>query len=530
MPRFFPLISFLFFSLPARAQSGQDMLHYRFEIRVSDASDTVYGRAVVTAKPGPGALQLVLQLASINPRGRGMKVKAVSSGGQSLSFIHRNDSVLIDLVNPGDAASPLSFELVYQGIPADGLIISRNLHGDRSYFSDNWPDRAHQWIPCVDRPDDKASFEFVVTAPVVNRVISNGVLLSAGPADSGYYRTHWQEKIPLSTKIMAIGIARFAVKEYGDSPAGIPVSAWSYPQDSSLVFRNFAPASAILRFFSGYVGPFPFAKLANVQSRTIFGGMENAGAIFYDESTSASSQSIESLLAHEIAHQWFGDMASEKKFAHLWLSEGFATYLTHLYSEFRYGPDSLRSEMKADRYSVIEFSRSGKRPVVDSVSSFRRLLNANSYQKGSWILHMLRRQLGDSVFRRIIRRYYAGYAGGNADTRDFQQICQQESGSDLSWFFDQWLFRAGQPKLSISWKYEAARKRIRVQISQGQDSLFRFPLDIEVRAAGGKRIRQTLQVSRPVQVFYLATRFRPLQLVADPGVSLLFEGQAEKWQ
>jgi aminopeptidase N len=140
---------------------------------------------------------------------------------------------------------------------------------------------------------------------------------------------------------MVIGAAKFAVKLYDDSPKNIPISAWVYPQDSVTGFRNYSPAPAIVKFFSDYIGPYPYNKLANVQSTTIFGGMENASAIFYDEESAEENKPIESLLAHEIAHQWFGDMASEKSFSHLWLSEGFATYLSDMYLESKYGVDTL---------------------------------------------------------------------------------------------------------------------------------------------------------------------------------------------
>jgi aminopeptidase N len=133
-----------------------------------------------------------------------------------------------------------------------------------------------------------------------------------------------------------------------------------------------------------YIGPYPYEKLANVQSKTIFGGMENASAIFYEETSAALYQNVESLLAHEIVHQWFGDMASEKSFPHLWLSEGFATYLTHIYIESKYGTDSLNNEMKNDRDAIIGFVKESSKPVVDSISPLMDLLNANSYQKGGW--------------------------------------------------------------------------------------------------------------------------------------------------
>src|SRR6266700_2106852 len=179
---------------------------------------------------------------------------------------------------------------------------------------------------------------------------------------------------------MVIGAAGFAV-QYSGTINGTPVYSWVYPENKEKGFYDYAQAVDILPFYIKHVGPYAYEKLANVQSKTIFGGMENAGAIFYSENTVTGTRVSESLLAHEIAHQWFGDMATETDWSHLWLSEGFATYMTILYFEKKY-----------------------EKPVVDSsVTNYMELLNANSYQKGGWILHMLRMEAGDSAFWKGIR-------------------------------------------------------------------------------------------------------------------------------
>jgi aminopeptidase N len=510
----------------ASSQGSIDVIHYSFSIEVSDSSDRVKGHAVITAQLPENSTSFYLQLRSRNETGRGMIVQAVQLEGKPIAFTHARDSILITLPFPSKINDTLHFSVDYEGVPEDGLIIARNKFGDRTFFADNWPDRAHHWIPCIDRPIDKASFEFIVTAPAKYSVVSNGTRVQQTDLPGNRKMTHWVESIPLSTKIMVIGIARFAIKTFPDSPAGTPVSAWSYPQDSSRTFQNFSASTSILRFLSNYIGPYPYEKLANVQSKTIFGGMENASAIFYDENLSAATESIEGLLSHEIVHQWFGDMASEKSFAHLWLSEGFATYLTHVYMESKYGAARMKQEMSEDRISVIEFSKTSPQPVVDSISPFRRLLNPNSYQKGGWVLHMLRRQLGDTVFHRIIRRYYATFAGRNADTRDFQVVCEQESGKKLDVFFRQWLYTRGQPRLSVQWTYDEKKRKIQLNISQLQPSVFEFPLDIEIRFRTGRSRVETVQVTGMNQTLSIPSNQRPLKIVLDPRVSLLFEEEA----
>jgi aminopeptidase N len=510
------------------AQSNIDVLHYRYDIELSDKNDTLSGWTTITCVVVQNTSELSLDLQGLN-KNKGMIVTAVQFGLLSAElpgFSQKNNKLIISRDYAFKKGDTITINIFYKGIPDDGLIISKNKYGDKTFFADNWPNRAHHWIPCIDDPADKASFEFIVTAPSPYRVISNGTKTEEKETGDGKKLTHWKEDISLSTKVMVIGVSRFAVKTFEDSPPGIPVSAWVYPQDSLPGFRNYSVAPSILKFLTRYIGPYPYEKLANVQSKTIFGGMENASAIFYEETSASLFQNIESLLAHEIAHQWFGDMASEKSFPHLWLSEGFATYLTHIYIESKYGADSLNQEMKNDRGDIIEFVKGSDRPVVDSVSPLMGLLNANSYQKGGWILHMLRRQLGDTIFHNIIKSYYAMYAGKNADTRDFQKVCEKESGKDLHVFFDQWLYSPGLPKLDVEWNYDEKNKKVSIKVKQLQNNSFQFPLGIKMQGGSGKIQLETLNVTSQDQQFLLPAKERPAQISLDPSVSLLFEGSA----
>jgi aminopeptidase N len=316
-------------------------------------------------------------------------------------------------------------------------------------------------------------------------------------------------------------VAKFAVKQYEDSPPDIPVSAWIYPQDSINGFRNYSAAPGIVKFFSNYIGPYPYNKLANVQSKTIFGGMENASAIFYFEKSADEDMSIEDLMAHEIAHQWFGDMATEKKFSHLWLSEGFATYMADVYLESKYGRDSMNNRLKDERNKVIEYLASSGKPVVDSISSLMTLLNPNSYEKGGWILHMLRRQMGDSMFQNFIRKYYDRYKGKNADTHDLENIAEEVTGKNWQQFFTQWLYTPAIPLLKIDWHYNKNEKIVSIQVTQQQQTVFQFPL--EVRLDGATPVFKTLSVSKRSETFSISTVSAVQRLDVDPNTSLLFE-------
>lgn len=434
-----------------------------------------------------------------------------------LSFTHLSNRLSIKTASVKQGDTSVLF-IVYQGIPADGLIISKNKYGDRTFFADNWPNRAHHWIPCNDRPDDKAMFEFSVTAPARYDVISNGLPNGSKVLANEMKRTTWREDIPSPTKVMVIGVARFATKVFDDSPPGIPVSAWVYPQDSAKGFHDYAVTPSIVKFFSDYIGPFPYRKLANVQSTTIFGGMENASCIFYAEKSVTGDRREEDLMAHEIAHQWFGDMASEKSFAHLWLSEGFATFLTNYYFEKKYGKETAQKRWAQQREEVIAFAKSTNKPVVDSTSDLMSLLNANSYQKGAWVLHMLRQEVGDSVFQKIIQAYYSQYKGGNADSRDFEAVAEKVSGKELTPFFDQWLHRHGVPRLSF--KKKTTKQGISLTVEQLQQDLYQFVLPVNVEAAGTKGNTCHFSVSGRSRTIFLSGA---ASITVDPNRELLFE-------
>ncbi|HEX8316166.1 MAG TPA: M1 family metallopeptidase [Flavisolibacter sp.] len=516
------LILLAFFIISSSFSQAQeiDVLHYKFALELNDKDDSINGLAAVTFVKKVSDQKLSLDLVSVNKQGKGMYVYLVTSDAASavkLSFSQTADKIIISApqIKKDDTAT---IYVAYKGIPADGLIISKNKYGDRTFFADNWPNRAHNWIPCNDRPDDKAMFEFRVTAPAHYSVISNGIKNGEKILPDGTKRTVWTENTPLPTKVMAIGVARFATKTFADSPSDIPVSAWVYPQDSTKGFYDYALAPDILKFFSNYIAPYPYKKLANVQSKTIFGGMENASAIFYAENSVTGDRSSEDLLAHEIAHQWFGDMASEKSFAHLWLSEGFATYLTNFYFEKKYGKEAAAERWKEEREQVIAFSKQSSSPVVDSTKNLMSLLNANSYQKGAWVLRMLRNEVGDTTFQKIIQTYYHQYKGSNADSKDFEAVAEKVSGKELTWFFDQWLYQNEIPRLAIT--YSKTSEGIRMHIKQRQKHPFQFILPVSVES-NGKLKKILLRITKETESFLIG-QDRDKRII-DLDYNLLFE-------
>ncbi|ANE50570.1 M1 family metallopeptidase [Flavisolibacter tropicus] len=503
-------------------QAQIDVQHYRFEIELNDQSDGIVGKALVTIKFLSDASEVRLDLVSQEDED-GMTAYQVLEQRQRLVSSHKDNVLLFQLTKPAKKGEERTFEIDYMGKPKDGLIISRNQYGDRTFFADNWPNRAHNWIPCNDNPADKASVEFVVTAPSQYKVISNGLLVEEKAIDANRKRTYWKEDTPISTKVMVIGAARFAVTRV-DSGYRVPVTAWVYPQDSAKGAYDYALADDILGYMEKYVAPYPYKKLANVQSKTIFGGMENANTIFYAENTVTGNRSSEALLAHEIAHQWFGNTATEKSFTHLWLSEGFATYFTSLYMEQKYGEDSFQKRLQDDRRQVIQFVRTFNHPVVDSTTDYMDLLNANSYQKGSWVLHMLRRTIGDEGFRKSIKAYYNQYKGSNADTRDFQRVVEETTGAKLDTFFRQWLYQPGVPKLDVRWRQQP-NKAIELNVLQQSKVLYQLPLEIGIVYKDGSKEVQRVNISKAAESFQVPVKDMPAKVILDPNTNLLFDGK-----
>jgi aminopeptidase N len=509
-------------AIPRLAQL--DVQHYRYELELSDQTDEIKGKATIRIRLlqplDSFALDLVKPAA---PRGKGMNVSIVAESGQKASYRHAGNQLWLYPQWPVKPGEEREYEIRYAGIPADGLIIDKNKHGDRTFFGDNWPNRAHHWLPCVDHPSDKASVEFIVTAPDHYQVVANGLQIEKTNLNDETTLTHWREEVPLPTKVMVIGAARFGVQHAGEVQ-GIPISSWVYRQDRQPGFYDYQQAVEVLEFFIDHLGPYPYKKLANVQSKTRYGGMENASSIFYFEGSVTGQREHEDLIAHEIAHQWFGNSASEQNWHHIWLSEGFANYGTNLYFEHKYGREKMVERLLEEKEQVLEFYRRNPAPVVDtSVTDWNRLLNPNSYQKGGWVLHMLRRQVGDDAFWQGLRHYYRIFEGRNALTEDFQRVMELTSGQDLSAFFQQWLYWPGQPILLAEWSY--GNGSIELTLEQLQDGpAFTMPVEIEARDRRGQTQRWIIQTDgRPLQT-QLTCPFQPHELILDPDTWLLFSG------
>ncbi len=517
---------FTFISTQINAQSykerlGQlDVLHYNLTIAVNDTSNVIYGTMKISIKFKKLVKDFQLDFTKQDATGKGMIVNYVLEGKDTIKFSHKNDTLTIEPIKI-KTDSLFTFTINYKGIPKDGLIISKNMFGDRTFFGDNWPNRAHNWFPCVDHSSDKATIEYFITAPNHYQVIANGLLTEETNLTNTTKLYHYKTKVPLPPKVMVIGVAKFAVENIGTVKT-IPVSSWVYPQNKTAGFNDYKIAKKVLKFYIENIGPYPFQKLANVQSKTRFGGMENAGNIFYFEKSVTGKQNDEALIAHEIAHQWFGDSVSEIDWPHLWLSEGFATYFTDLYFEKTKNDTVFRNRLKTQRTKILNFYKKQQTPVIDRhPKNLMSMLNPNSYEKGAWFLHMLRHKIGDEAFWKGIQTYYDSFKNKNASTNDFKNVMEALSGKDLTLFFNQWLEKPGQPEIKIDWIY--FKNKVRLMITQTQETLFNFPLDIALNYKDGSSEIRTLQLSDKATPLVLEVSKEVKSITLDPNTWLLFE-------
>ena len=506
-----------------------DVIDYRFALDLGDADDRIVGTADIEVQFAGDEERLRFDLVNHEPSsGKGMTVSAVSVDGAPATFTHRDHAVVVQLPRRFAKGERLQLRIAYAGVPATGLRIAPNRHGERTFFSDNWPDKARHWLPTVDHVYDKATSSMVVTAPAHYQVVSNGLLVEETDLPGGRRRTHWRQSVAISPWLYVLGVARFAV-QHVDTYDGKAIQTWVYATDRDKGFHDFAvPTRDALAFYSERVGPFSYEKLANVQSNSVSGGMESASAIFYSEGsvTGTRSERWRNVIIHEVAHQWFGNAVTEYDWDDVWLSEGFATYFTLLFIEHAYGHDEFMRGLESSRQRVLDFDlkQPDYRIVHDNLADMSKVTTGQIYQKGAWVLHMLRGMVGDEAFWTGIRSYYRAHKDGHATTADFRGEMERASGRDLGRFFDQWLTRGGLVRLDGTWRYRADAKAVVVTLAQRDAArLFSMPLQVAVYTEGSATPAiTTVQLDQATQEFTIAS-VRPVRVVLDPHQWVLME-------
>ena len=515
---------YLIWSFLAFGQSDYDVLHYDLNIILSKDSKQIQLNEALQIRLLAPTSQLILDLMAPHQQKPGMKVSSVTAPYQNVKWQQTDEQLLIELpaqLQKGD----IQLFIQMSGEPSDGLIMNDNKYGDPTFFADNWPNRAHYWYACNDHPSDKATYTFLVESPSIYQVVANGRLMSKTPKpERNAVLWHYAISEPIPTKVAVVGVADFASRRYASS-ADIPIKGFVYPQDSILALASFEVAPSILEFYQTLVGPYPFAELNHVQSTTRYGGMENAGCIFYDENSLNADLRSTHLIAHEVAHQWFGNAVSEADWQHLWLSEGFATYLTNMYIEQFEGKSAFYTQLDRDRIRIFNLYNNGfHQSLVDSLTpNLLDRLNANAYQKGAWVLHMLRHEMGDSLFKLGLQQFYTTYKYQNATSQDFAHLMDSLSPKDFAPFFNQWLYQVGHPQLKT--RYFMKKGIWYFEVIQVQDELFTFPFQLKVSSDVAAPDLIEFQVTKRKQQFEIPKELtgHEVQITIDPHMHLLFE-------
>ena len=502
---------------PLPYRPGIDVTDYAITLDLPQRGASIEGRAVLSVRRWAPVDTLVLDLV-------GLRVDSVLVDEKPVTFARTDSLVRVPIASVvGDS---FSVTVRYTGEPKDGLIVRTDSVGRWTAFGDNWPNRARNWIPSIDHPSDKATVTWTVRAPSERRVVANGELMEETPlpAQAGPVPrtlTRWRESRPIPVYLMVIAAAPLVYYDLGREGCGVGEfsscvrqSVYVFPESRDFLPGPFVHAPEMVRLFSELIAPFPYEKLAHLESSTRYGGMENAGAIFYADAPFRRRTMQPGVIAHETAHQWFGDAVTEREWSHVWLSEGFATYFEALWVERFAGDSAFRDEMRQIRQQIFKAPEVASRPVIDTTQTdLMALLNTNSYQKGGWTLHMLRTLVGDSAFFRGLRSYYLANRHSNALTDDLRRAVEASSGRPLGWFFDQWLRRPGFAEVSTSWRYDAAQRRVTATVAQGtRFGAYRFPLTVAITDAAGKEHRATIDVPATANTTVIV----PLQLDAAP--------------
>jgi aminopeptidase N len=499
-------------------QPGIDVHNYIFRIAIPDTGSEIHAQAIVVFRRTAGAgdtLRLDLVDLSVD------SVSGVPARGERRVLSARYDGRVLHVPIRALGTGELAVGVHYHGVPQDGLRIGPNAYGTRVAFADNWPERARYWLPTVDVPSEKAAVSWTVDVPAGWRVVANGQRNGEWPLAGGRRRFAWRvsHPIPVYTMVFGAGPLTASAHAAADSAAGwVGIEVWAFPADSAFADSGpFRDATAIVDTMVRLVGPFPYPWLSHVESSTRYGGMENAGAIFYAERPYVERTMKEAVVRHETAHQWFGDAVTERSWAHLWLSEGFASYFDLVIGAALHGDSVLIAGMRRNA-EIYMGSAVVDRPVVDTAEPQpAELLNANSYQKGAWVLHMLRDEIGDSAFFQGIRDYYRVYRDGTADSNDFEREMERAAGRRLEWFFRQWLWQLGYPQLATNWRYDAGAGVAHVRIAQVQPptwGVYRLPrVTLQFDPPGDEpSVRHDVAVATPLTEVSVAVPFAPAQV------------------
>lgn len=509
---------------PACSSTPWDALRYSVFLDIRPAEQKIRGRVEITlARLGPAQNALSLDFLSL-------EVDSVLVEETPAPFSRSTAHLRIEIPAALGEKDTLRVHIAYHGSPGnDGFggffFTPRAIYTVGEGIYTYPPSMTRTWLPCLDHPSDKALFEIQIRVPATLRAASNGLLVGVTDGDTATY--HWKSRYPMSTYLFAIAVSDYDTlrQDVALAPGDtVPVINFVYPDRKDMAREDYRHIPDAIRIFSRLFGRYPFEKYGTALA-PCRGAMEHQTLTTISDALVDGNRRYELLFVHELAHQWWGDLVTLKDWPDLWLNEGFASYGEALFAEQFYGRDVRREVLQSfKRRYLAEEARLGAFPVYAPPPQY--MWGATVYHKGAWVLHMLRFVLGDTVFFSSLRAYRERYAFGNASTRDFQAVVEEVSGRELQWFFDQWLYQAGHPVVSVDWKQDGEAVHLYTEQRQSAGTIYRLPLEVEIRGDGWSQ-RDTVWIDGAEDTLIIPLRSGQRvavdSLVLDPDAWLLCE-------
>jgi aminopeptidase N len=491
----------------------QDALSYQISLVIEPEKKQLSGEVEYRFR----AVQALdsIRLDCVQPRSGGSwQVGFLDQAGNELAVRWEGDRVVVPLGVKVEAGAEVSFRARLHGTPPDGFYFKTNRYDEALAFTDHYSIRARGWLPCEDNPKDRASFRLELAVTAGNEVICSGVPVGKQGSDrDGRAIARRQTPSEIPPYMLAVVAGPYAlVQEAGDSRLQ---PHFIYQRDVARAKPALVHHAAWLKQMETAFGPYPYGSYAIVQCPTRWGGFEAPGNVQVAENLFESQDHGVPTLAHELVHMWFGDGVGYAEWRDVWLSEGFASYFGPWLHAAAGGP-SLQSSLAGMRETWLH-SADGRTKSVrwDGFANPDLALNANTYPKGAWVLHMLRGELGDAAFFKALAAYYRKHVGHSVVTADFVAAIEDSSGLELDWFFAQWLDRPGCPVLKVT----PQEGGITVEQTQ-QQGPYRCRLRLCWQGAGGKEQERVLELREQRTVLELPGPVT--NLTVDPQVELLF--------
>ncbi|HEX3233870.1 MAG TPA: M1 family metallopeptidase [Gemmatimonadales bacterium] len=494
---------------PPPDSTGWDVTWYDLALRLSPATESVAGMVRVQARPTTdSAAVLRLDLSD------SLRVDSVLEAGARVRYTHSGGRLSITPAPARPAGAPLDVVVYYRGRPAGGLRFTSRA-GSPAVASYGMPYSARSWWPSKDTPADKAdSADIAITVPEGLTAASNGTLRDSS-ATAGGRTFRWAVRYPIYPDVISVAVARYAVIRDQYRPSGgraMPLLFFVYPEDRAKAERDFSVVRRILPHYAALFGEYPFVREKyGIAEFPLHSFREHQTLPSYGAALITGDHRNDWIVAHELAHQWFGNLVTARSWSDVWLHESFATYAYALWRE-REGGDSAYTAALASFYQP---SYEGS-IVVPDTADLSRLFTATQFQKGAWVLHMLRHLMGDARFFGAIRSYLADHAYGTATTADFERACERAYGAPLAWFFDEWLRDSLQPSYRATLEGAGAgRWTGQVVVRQLGPRPVTMPLELRISTPRGDTtlvVRDSLASQR----FPLSLPGTPARVIVDP--------------